>query len=260
MKSRQLALLASLLLGTTMVVRGTPQAASAEGSVVRPSVEVRAAKSQYALGEVIALTVSIYNGSDSAIEFRTRPSVANGGVLIAIDDGTGRFRRYRGPLWGIEDALSTGFTLKAGEQYEATATVLWNYVPETSGLSTLARKTISDRQLVSPLAITKTGEARLVARLLHPTGSGVVESAPITVKITTPKGFDRDLWRTFVSHPDAAFFVQKGWFPQGLSDSRSRAAREALERVVASNPSHQRAVEIHEALEKLDSKSDPDRE
>jgi len=222
----------------------------------RPSLEgamldVRASAPRYVLGELVHLDISVTNVSGGVIPLPAGFDVWEGHVEVAIAFEDEPFRNYRGPGWGLRDALPhEAIALQAGTTVQTDATILYSHGIETRHLNKRVAGEVAARNLEEGYALARPGRYRIKA-VLH--GAGFVEtieSHPTEIIVDEPHGPDRDAWAVLKTDPEYGYFIQAGG-PMGHPDSkRSRQILAVLERIVGDYPRSRYAESLGLAISK----------
>ena len=175
------------------------------------TLEVRAAKERYVLGESVALTFRLLNRSSSSVTLDSAPDVQNGrlDVLIAFEGGD--FKSYLGPDWGLRDAVSREpFRLAPGQSFETQASILFHHVMPVGHLSPLYANQIRQEQILDEYALSAGGTYRIKAALSGTRDRNQLESPPLTLSVDEPYGADLEVWNVLKTDGDFGYFLQTG--------------------------------------------------
>ena len=230
------------------------------------ALTLRSSKPTYALGELVSLKIEVSNQTEQTVSLSTATDVWTGAVRVFIADEGGEFKEYRGPGWGLKDAVGAAqIEIPPGGSFETTATVLYNHRPETGHLSEVYASEINGKRLGTEYAFARPGAYRLKAALQ--TEGDTVESGALELDIREPQGVDRSIWKALREEPELGYFIQSGG-PKGPPETpRGRHLEATLERLAGSFPEGRQAegiraglAEYRALLEELRANQPPDDE
>jgi len=210
----------------------SPAAVSAYASVADEapkgfSIEAYARKQDYALGEVVRLTIKITNVSDQAIEIPEVPSLTNGLISLFVAGKEG-FREYQWP-GAHADVDGAGVRIAPGKVLETEATMYLNL-----------------REAETEYAFMKAGAYRVKAMVF--VGDVELVSQPVTIRVHEPKGADLEVWKVLQANPDLGYFVQLGTPNPYLSTAERTALVKALSDLTDVYPDSRQAEDIRLSL------------
>jgi hypothetical protein len=233
-------ILAMLSLMATSAYASTADETSKGGL----SVDIRANKQDYVLGETVRLTIRVTNVSGQTIEIPELPSMRNGMVSLFVSDKE-RFREYEWP-GAHADVDGAEVQIAPGRAIETEATILYLNRRETKHLSEPYARDIREKYLDTDYAFMKAGTYRIKALVLA--GEAEAESQPVTIRIHEPKGADLQVWNVLQANPDLGYFVQLG-IPKAYLSTVDRAAlAKALSDLTVAYPDSRQANDIRLSL------------
>lgn len=218
------------------------------------ALNVQSDKQSYVPGELVGLRFRVVNRSDAPVILRGGGDVWDGllKVLIAYNDGP--YREYVGPRWGIKDvAVLVETEIPPGKFFETEATVLYNHRLETSHLSELYKNEPTNNRLNTEYALNKSGIYRIKAVLYDSQLENKIESEPIQITVSEPRGFELEVWNLLKGDPEYGYFIQTG-SPKGHPEAaKTRQLVTGLEKIVKSYPQSRYAENIRPSLSKYNS-------
>ena len=207
-------------------------------------------KEQYLVGEEVHLNFKVVNQSDRQVSLYPGSTVWDGYIDVFVAYQGEDFRRYRGPMWGVRDAIyKEPLILKPGEAFESEAVMLCNPVLETSHLNDAAAKRAQKREnlVQGNYVLTKPGYYFVKAILLDPKSDNIIESSPVRSFADRPQGDDLDVWNKIKDRRDYAFFIQTGSVGN-VGDQHSKKVANDLQEIVTLHPTNKYADKIRKSL------------
>jgi hypothetical protein len=210
----------------------SPAATSAYASVADEapkglSIEAYASKQDYALGEVVRLTIKITNVSSHVIEIPEIPGLTNGLISLFVAEKEG-FREYQWP-GAHSDVDGAGVRIAPGKVLETEATIYRNR-----------------RELATEYAFMKAGTYRVKAVVFA--GDAELVSQPVAIRVHEPKGVDLEVWKVLQANPDLGYFVQLDTPNPYLSTAERTALVKALSDLTGTYPDSRQAEDIRLSL------------
>lgn len=238
------------MLGAFTVTAASGWAQTARETLPRSGavLEVRASRQAYVLGEPVDLEIVVRNASNRPIALPGGFDVQQGyvGVEVAFEDGP--FREYRGPGWGLDDAVSSALVLRPRQSAATAASILFNHGMPSGHLNRDRAAEVAARFLNEGYALPVPGRYHIKAVLFDGAGNGLVESLPFEITVEEPTGEDREVWNELRSDPELGYFMQAGG-PRGRSSElRKQQLVTRLERLVAYHPGSRYTELLRERL------------
>jgi hypothetical protein len=215
-------------------------------------ISINQLKSNYSLGEIVALNLEIKNQSNKDI-YLFGATVDSGYVKILVSDDGKNYKEYSGANWG--NKKSKGKTIKAAESIISDAKILSNSVPDTSNLSDVAVRGFADKQLMTVYAFSKAGDYFVKAVLIIPNkgGNTRIESEPLKVRIAEPEGDDLEVWNKIKDRADFAYFIQEGEFVDFRNLDEKLKFQQEIDEIVYQYPNSLLGNQVKQSLDKFTS-------
>jgi len=222
-----------------------PALASASCQVVGV---VKAANDSVLPGEPIELTFTIRNATAQPVSL-FKPSELTGNVRLSIANSSGPDvrRDYRGPGWGIRDAVGAPVLLSPNGELTIPLRILYHSVV----LSVNPDRT---KEIMTAFAISQPGTFLLKPRYSDHTACprSAPAEAVATVQVVAPTGKDLAVWNAIKECKQCAYFLHTG---REQDNQASHDAVTLLRNLVKQYPSSRYAKLIRSQLDALDSKS-----
>jgi hypothetical protein len=211
---------------------------------------VHPAKRSLVPGELLDVRLEIRNESGESVPIRAGMTVQVGGITLDLAEGSGPFRRVRGPGWGgAEFDDTTDVDLPPGESQYSDAPVLYNDFRVTEGLPRAAADEIRSRELDTAYVFERPGRYLLRGTLHLGVGLEPIQSEPVEVEVRAPTGQDAKAWNAIKNCRACARFLQTGEAGGLADDERNTATAGVLERVATESPKSIYAAQIRQSLE-----------
>jgi hypothetical protein len=248
------ALVVMLVLITASLCFGYEPDGAAGQKFSQLDLNVQPDKKSYFLGELVGLKFRVVNKSDAPVVLRGGADVWHGllKVLIAYNDE--QYREYLGPGWGLKDVAGMAETeITVGGVFETEATVLYNHRLETGHLSELYTKQAVQNRVDTEYALIRPGIYRIKAVLYDSQFENKIESEPIQISVSEPRGDDLEVWNVIKADPEYGYFIQTGSPKSHPEAAKSKQLVQVLEKVVNSHPQSRYAETIRPSLSKYNS-------
>ncbi|HYC00972.1 MAG TPA: hypothetical protein VEC57_17695 [Candidatus Limnocylindrales bacterium] len=224
------------LFGACMLLANLHGAAVASGP---PTLELRAARTVYTLGESVELTLQVSNESTDPIAIRRHTDVRSGMIWPQIaDPGQDTFRRYAGPQYGVKDLHLPETSLQPGESFTVPIKILHHIESK------------HPEELDRFYAFDRPGVYRIRVQVLEMSPSHPLLSDPVEIEMRAPTGENAKVWRLLQS-PDYARFLHTG------SPGRAPQVAAGVARVLERYPHSLYAVDLETGLERQRSLAGP---
>ena len=192
-------------------------------------------KSDYFPGEIVNLKFTIGNNAGTAVALDA-PDVESGRLRVFISEDGKTYREYLGPNWGLKDSPSKSrLELKPGDEFQTSATLLFNVRVATWHLNELYAQDIRNQRIETDYALTRAGRYYLKAVLEFPNDKNAMESAPAELVISEPVLEDGLAWEILRGHPGSAYFLHAGELP--LDEESAKLLRADLTEILERYPS-----------------------
>lgn len=219
------------------------------------SFSVSADKQAVYLGEMVRLEFQFYNRGEYPVQIPSG-GVMSGNVRILIAKEGSDYREYNTSGWGRKPEKVV--TLGQQQVFRAdntNATILWNFKPDYSHLNADAAKA-EDKQrkaILTNYAFPEAGTyfVKAISCVVDGTkGCSIpIESKPIKITVSEPRGEDLEVWQKLKHNPKLGQFMQHS----GTSKSDINLIGE-IEQIINQYPSTFYAQSLRQSLDRFHEK------
>lgn len=251
MKNKSFAIVPITLLGifcglAISVHKGYVRASNEVDLAATPSLSV------LRLGELLTLDIKLTNNTQKPKYF-WKPY-----VKIAFKE-SGDFKLYApaGPAISL-DGINMPSKLDPQATMGTPRTILWNSKPSVGHLNPDAAKPELEGRILSDYAFPETGTYFVKVYVMifdDESGSGtgkMVESDPIKITITAPKGEDLEVWNKIKDNGEFAYFMQEGDITRGYKKPENRTKfQQELQDILNKYPNSFYSQSLRQSLDKF---------
>src|SRR5262245_47836294 len=209
---------------------------------------VRLASSSVLPGEPIELTFTIRNATAEQISlFKPNELTGNVGLSVADSSGPAVYRSYRGPGWGIKDAVSKPLQLAPNGELTIQLRMLYHSV-------VLSVNPDPAKEILTAFALPQPGTFLLKPRYTDHIACprATPAEAVAAVQIIAPTGKDLEVWNAIKDCKQCAYFLHTG---REQSNQAGHDAVTLLRSLAKQYPSSRYAKLIRKQLDALDARS-----
>jgi hypothetical protein len=222
---------------------------TAFGQVSGLALQVQANKQAYILGEPVGLRFTVTNRSNSRISLPGGADVQRGSLRVFIAYESDGYKQYIGPKWGTIDIVGGRPTeLNPGASLQTEATVLYHHSFPTAHLNQRSAGQITQKYIETVYALARPGTYRIKAVLSVSRSANLVESSPIQIQVSEPRGVDLQVWNVLRNDADYGYFLHTGGPNGHPTSARTRQIVQTLEGIVTSYPTSTYAANIRQSL------------
>lgn len=198
-------------------------------------LRIESSNKVYQLGEIAGIEIKLTNNTTKAIYIEGNPY-----IKIAFKED--KNYKFYAPPPSESSFVVDGNNLneiKPGETINYQRTILWNYKPETKGLSNTAVERVNESKILTNYAFPEAGIYFIKVCISLPNGEKLetLESEPTKITITESQGEDLEVWNKIKDDGDFAYFIQKSDFriPRYKTEERAKF-QQKIERILIEHP------------------------
>ena len=221
------------------------------------SLEIKASKVTYALGEPVDIGITLTNTSQHEISLTNALHGRDGYLKILISKDGKNYLDYIGARWGKDDSEGKPLTLSPGQEVTNFERVLWNSKPEIpSSISLDVAQRAKEGKILSFYAFPDPGtylvKASYSIQVSDQKDPLFVESEPVTVQIDSAKGQDLAVWEKIKDRGDIAYFLQESDITIPSDRNKDRIEFKSLiDQIITEYPESFYAASLKQSLDKF---------